>query len=400
MPIYTDIIRQLSANAYQQGIRYDLVPFQAVLSRLGNPEKSLKNIIHLAGTNGKGSTLTFIASALQSCGLLVGTYTSPHFETYTERICLNGEPIFETEFCHYFQQVREADSECTLTEFEILTAMSFLFFKDKKPDYILYETGLGGRLDATNVVTPILSIITKIGLDHQAILGDTLVQIATEKAGIIKPRVPVITLKQSGPVLQVFQQRAAECESTLTIVSSLKQVPTGYRMTAPYQRDNLALAKKALSLLSHSLDFKKVEKGLQNAQIWGRYLIKKNGSQTLVIDAAHNPQGVRALMTGLAKDFPGQKPVFIIGIYKTKDARSMLKRFEKSSSQCYYCDFEPGRSFSLSEVHNWGYTTFKEYPATDIPQLPSEALVVLTGSIYFISLFKEKLEDWGASSGE
>lgn len=392
MTFFPSVVKHLSTRAYQQGIRYDLGPFQAVLQRLGNPHLGLKNCIHIAGTNGKGSTLTFLASALHASGFTVGTYTSPHFISYTERMSFNFKAMSEDDFCRYFKLVCEADPQCSLTEFEILTAMSFLYFKEIKPDYILYETGLGGRLDATNVIQPILSIITQIGLDHQAILGKTCALIAQEKAGIIKPDVPALVLQQSPAVMAVFQKEAGKNNAPLSLVPALKRMPAGYQMSAPYQRSNLALALAALIQLGAMGP--ESEQGLKIAQIWGRYLKIKTGSQTLVIDAAHNPQGVRALLKGLKRDFSGIQPIFVTGIYKTKEAQKMVQLLQGYSPFCYYCDFEPGRSFSLKEIQQWA-PQVKPYTKKKIPAIPHGEVVVLTGSIYFISLFKSVAIDHG-----
>ena len=225
---YKETISYLSKTAFKQGIRYDLGPFLKVLERLHHPQKNLPKAILIAGTNGKGSTLTYLAAGFQFLGIRVGTYTSPHFNDYTERISIQNEPISQPDFVTYFEKVQKADPDHTLTEFEILTAMAFLYFNDQKPDILLIETGLGGRLDATNVISPILTIITKIGLDHQAILGKTLPDIAKEKAGIIKPNVPCITLRQSKPVLEVIQKTAKACESPLRVVSPLRSIPKNY----------------------------------------------------------------------------------------------------------------------------------------------------------------------------
>ena len=192
MGSFSSVVEQLQGFVFRRGISYCLSTFSNLLLRLGNPHLKLPFAIHVAGTNGKGSTAQFIASGLQSCGYSVGVYSSPHLFSYQERLKIDGKMINEFDFCRFFNQVQSVcDDTVQVTEFEILTAMMFLYFCEQKPDYCILEVGLGGLFDATNVVESRVSVITSIALDHQSILGDRLLDIAYQKAGIIKPDVAV-----------------------------------------------------------------------------------------------------------------------------------------------------------------------------------------------------------------
>lgn len=212
----------LSQKVFRRGIKYDLTNMQKALSELRHPEKGLPNPIHVAGTNGKGSTVGMLSKSLMDNGARVGSFTSPHIRSYCERICINQTPISQDRFDQYFNQVMAIDVYDELTEFEVLTLMALLVFKDSQPDYTCIEVGLGGRLDATNIISPILSIITKIGWDHADILGSTLSEIASEKAGIIKPNVPVLTPHtQNRTALKVIKTTATAQNAPLTLCNPI-----------------------------------------------------------------------------------------------------------------------------------------------------------------------------------
>ncbi len=387
---YQTCINHLKTRVINKGINYGLDSFLAFLSELNNPHLHLPPCIHIAGTNGKGSTTTYLASALAENGVSVMTYTSPHVTSYTERFCINLNPIPEETFCSLFNQVITAPLADTQTEFELLTAMAFLLTQQAKPDIIILETGLGGRLDATNVITPIASVITTIGLDHQAILGNTLLDIAAEKAGIIKPSVPVYVSEQAQDILAVFQTKADSLKAPCTIVPPLPFIPTSFNMQGLYQKQNLALAKAVLQSLPF-LDAKKTEKGLEKASIWGRFTVLKRNQQTLIIDAAHNPLGIRELLTSLKQLYPNQTYSFLVGILKTKEAIEMLTTLLSSGNIIYYMDFEGG--WTYAELANAIQSErFKSYSMDKSPCLPEAEPLIITGSIYFLSYIKAKAE--------
>ena len=387
---YSTVIDQLIHRVIKRGIRYDLGYLSDFLTPFGHPEKSLPPIIHVAGTNGKGSTVTYLANALMAVGYTVGTYTSPHISEYTERLCLNFSPIPQDLFCRLYKQVFDAPGSDGLSEFEFLTVMSFLYFSQSKPDFIIYETGLGGRMDATNVVTPILSVITRIGLDHQNILGDTVEQIAMEKAGIIKPGIPVITTDaQEKSVHNVISARAIEMTAPCQFIAPLRHIPATYLMQGMYQKENLAISRAVLRYLSglYDIDLQKAETGFETAVIWGRYLRLDKPGQTIIIDAAHNAPGTQSLIETLDRDFPDTPLTFVIGIIQTKDAEAMLHVLSKRITTLYYCDFEPGFSFPIQKIREYLPDVDCHIYSVGTP-IPKGQIVIITGSIYFISMVK------------
>ena len=393
MTTYNSVIKKLSQYVFRRGINYNLDNIENQLTLLNNPHKNLKNVIHIAGTNGKGSTLTYIANALIEAGYKVGTYTSPHIHSYCERICINLKPIPKTKFCNLFNHISK-HINTQLTEFEILTIMAIQHFNEKKPDFIILETGLGGRLDATNLIPAILSIITKIDLDHQDILGNTIPNIAKEKAGIIKEKTPVITINQNPKALNEIQKEAEKKKAPITIIKPLKTIPKNYQSQGLFQKQNLALAKAVIKILeekklitTNKKTKNKLIIGLKNTIIKGRYTIIKTPNQTTIYDVAHNLAAIKKLVKSLKKDFPNQNPTFILGILKRKNAISVLSYLSKQKINIRLCDFEKGLSFPISDTPKAviNSTTIYNYEPKNIPEIPNEPLVVITGSFYFVS---------------
>jgi dihydrofolate synthase / folylpolyglutamate synthase len=337
-----------------------------------------------------------MASVLKQAGYRVGIYTSPHLNSYTERYAIDGEPISEALFEEFQARIQACEGVERLTEFERLTAMAFFLFREAQLDFVILEVGLGGRLDATNVVTPILSVITTIGLDHQAILGDSIVKIASEKAGIIHPGVPVITLDtQALEVMAVIQERAHALGSPISAVSPLRDIPSHYQMQGDYQRANIALATAALRALPVSLSDEQLHEGLALAMIWGRCttLGTDPGCQVLA-DAAHNVDGVQALIAHLNCQYPTVRPTFIVGFYGPKDGLAML-RLLLTYGDVYYCEFDE-TAWSFAELVGMaGENYLRPFSLDDAGNWPRSPLVVLTGSIYFLGKLKTVLEKKG-----
>ncbi len=385
------IIHELSEKHSQKGINYNLKNFRYALKLLGNPEKKIKNVIHIAGTNGKGSTLTFLASALKNNGYRVGTYTSPHLVSYLERIAINFQLISEENFKKVYFELKNKLGKTLnlLTEFEILTIIAFCYFQKQKPDFVILETGLGGRLDATNVVKPILSIITKIGFDHQAILGNTLMKITQEKAGIMKYQTPIITIKQDKKIIEKLNQIATKKHSELMIVNPVSKIPAGFLLNATYQKENLALAKKSLEIirkLGFKLNKTQSSVGLKSAKINCRYEKICFDNKTIIFDAGHNPLGIKSLLKSLKLEFPYEQITFIVGIIKTKSFFEMLKLISTSYNDIFYCDFEPGFSYSYQEINRLFPKIEPYYLHDPIPDINN--IIVITGSIYFLGSFR------------
>jgi dihydrofolate synthase / folylpolyglutamate synthase len=261
---------------------------------LGCPSKQFASV-QIAGTNGKGSVTTKIARALQANGKRVGLYTSPHIQTYHERIQVNGKTIPEERADSILKKIL-ASTEIRPSYFELLTLLAFCYFAEEKVDFAVLEAGMGGRLDATNIVNPVLSVITSIDLDHVQYLGDTLEGIAFEKAGIIKPGVPALIGPHVKPV-GVFEAVASKVKSPLFQILGT---------FAHYEEENQAIALKALSLLPFPLEKKSIDCGLMAVPPC-RFEIVSTNDPIVILDVAHNPDGLRRTFERLFHTFPGKK---------------------------------------------------------------------------------------------
>ncbi|MFL6448237.1 MAG: bifunctional folylpolyglutamate synthase/dihydrofolate synthase [Bryobacteraceae bacterium] len=317
-------------NEFKVGAKWDLQRMRALLEALGNPEAGGR-FVHVAGTNGKGSTCAMLASILGASGLRTGLYTSPHLEKPTERIQVDGREVSEDEFSAAFNQVHEAAERLAAKEssegypsyFELVTGMAFLVFSEKT-DISVIEVGLGGRLDATNVISPELTVITPVSFDHEAFLGNTLDAIASEKAGILKPGVPLVLARQVPEAEAVITRVAAELAVPVhhtrdLPVSGIKLTPYGcefeadglpvrHSLPGQHQIENAAAAIVASRLLE--VEGPAIQKGLADARWPGRLeLISRNPD--FVLDGAHNPAGARALARYI-REFRADRPVWII----------------------------------------------------------------------------------------
>jgi dihydrofolate synthase/folylpolyglutamate synthase len=312
--------------------------------------------------------------------------------TYAERMTLNGQSISEDDFVNLYRQLHDGGHADQLTEFECLTVMSFVYFVGKQPDVVIYETGLGGRLDATNVVWPTVTVLTRIGLDHQDILGETIEQIASEKAGIIKPGVPVVTTAhQPREAEEVILDTAARRSAPVVWVQALDALPRGGRLSADYQKENAAIAFRAATLLaSHmgaALTDAHVEQGLKNATIWGRFMKGEINGRPVILDGAHNPDGARALVSSLQQEGVGGKSTFLVGILRTKSAEEFLSLLNPVAQTIYYCEFDPLRCYTIADIRALG---FQVLPWSHRQPLPSGDPLVITGSLYFLSQFHDQ----------
>lgn len=296
--------------------------------------------IHVTGTNGKGSVCAMLAEMLKAQGLRVGLFTSPHLESYCERIKINGENISETDFAEMIFRVKDCNVEAT--HFEVLTAAAFEYFKIRAVDIAVIEVGLGGLYDSTNVITPELAIITNVALDHENILGD-LNNIARNKAGIIKPNVPTVT-GATGKPLDIIRAVAEEKNSVLYEVNPLPLesgkgkmerdkgqltpnplplTPYPLSLKGDYQQMNAAIAIKAAEVLG--LSKAAIETGLAHVEWAGRFEVIETAAGVVVIDGAHNPHGAKALRDSLDKNFPTGKRIWLFGALKDKNFAEMIK---------------------------------------------------------------------------
>ena len=304
------------------GSKPGLGRIKELLSLLGNPQKELK-CVHVAGTNGKGSTSTMIASGLQKSGLKVGLYISPYIIEFRERIQIDNTYINKRSLSRLVDRVKTVAEKMAdhPTEFEFITAVMFLYFKEQKVDVAVIEVGLGGRFDATNVITPILSVITKISLDHTAVLGNTYKKIAFEKSGIIKNGVPVVIApNQEVEALMEIERVAKENNAPVTVAKRNKNFKLS--LCGDYQQENAATAYNALKILG--VKQKDILSGLENAFIPARM---EKIAKGVYIDGAHNPDGAIALSKQIKKG-----SVLIVGMMADKDTDFVLKTLSQNAS--------------------------------------------------------------------
>ena len=315
------------------GAKFGLENTFQLAALAGNPQEKLR-FIHVAGTNGKGSTCAMLESIYRAAGLRVGLFTSPHLVSFRERIQVNRQLISEVEVTRLAEELRALQGiagetpamgrrDACPTFFEFVTVMALKFFADQKCDLVIWETGLGGRLDATNIVTPLASVITNIALDHQQWLGDTLAAIAAEKAGIIKPGVPVLTTTDAPEALQVIEQMACEKAAPLSRLQPhhASRITHHASLLGDHQKVNAALALATVARLQSQIPVGEgtIRAGLASVNWPGRLqLIQKPDGQAMLLDGAHNAAGAAALRAALEKDFAGVRPVIIFGALADK----------------------------------------------------------------------------------
>jgi len=311
-------------NLEGRGIKLGLERIRKFLCFVGNPETRFKSI-HVAGTNGKGSTAAFVERILREAGYKTGLYTSPHLVSFNERIQVNGEKISDELLVKLVGEAKQEMEDCgiSLTYFEFITAMAFKHFALSKVDFAVVEVGMGGRLDATNVLLPLVSVITNVEREHEAHLGDTQEEIAAEKAGVIKKHVPVVTAEWKKHVLDVFKEKAVEKESQLLVVKD----PYAGKLIVlgSFQRWNAALAVASVKELQKQgieLDETAIVKGLAKAEWPGRFQIVQT-NPTLVLDCAHNPACCKVLATAFNEMFPGKKALLVFGTSSDKKVGKM-----------------------------------------------------------------------------
>ena len=293
-----------------------------LLKKLDNPEKCLK-VVHFAGTNGKGSTVAFVESILKKAGYRVGKYTSPAVFEYREIIQFEGEYISEEEYARNMSLVMEDEGMGHPTAFEMETALAFLYLSKKDTDIMLLETGMGGLTDATNIMESVLcSVLTTIGLDHMAFLGETLADITRIKAGIIKRNCPVVTYEQSDEIMEVIKSVCEKKNSEL-YVAEIKDYETA--VAGNYQKINSSIAVKVAQVLRNYGFFitdNDIINGIGEMQIFGRYERICN-NPLIIIDGAHNPCAAVQLRNTIDRDFSDNRLIFIMGAYADKDYSSV-----------------------------------------------------------------------------
>ena len=388
----------VGGDAYKPGLETTF----RLMAEVGNPQEQLR-AVHVAGTNGKGSTCHLIAASLQAAGYKVGLYTSPHLVSLTERIRVNGVPIPEEEVAAFVTKHQAFLDEVQASFFETMTAMAFAYFVQKQVDIAVIETGLGGRLDSTNVLTPILSVITNIGLDHTEYLGKTLTQIAKEKAGIIKPHVPVIIGESHPQTMNVFLSKAQECESEIVFADQCEYLRrTRIRFASEcelkglYQEHNMQTAFVSLRALNNSpftIHNSHIAEGFAHVcaltGLRGRWDTLCNKPLT-ICDTGHNSHGIQYVARQL-KTLTNPHVWIVFGMVNDKDT-DMVMRLLPKEERYHYIFTRPDtqRARSAEEMLAiWGREGVAiESPAEAITyaqqQASEEDAIFIGGSNYLV----------------
>lgn len=422
------MIQKLQLESLEKlGWRFGLETIRALLSELGNPESSLR-VIHVAGSNGKGSTCAFMASFLQHCGYKTGLYTSPHLCDIRERFRVNGTWISKNDFSRHSHRVLEACRRVQKkighlpTHFEALTAMAFCWFKEKKVDWTVLEVGLGGRLDATNVIhSPAVSLIAPIGLEHQNILGKTIEKIAWEKAGILKEGCLAATLQHHPSAAQVIDRTAREKGSLLWMEGrdfNYRKMPDGFYWEGPglnrhfkmarfpeYQTMNASLAVAGIQCLRtygvHGSD-QTVQESFWGTR-WPGRLEEISRKPLIVLDGAHNPEAARALFNTLKTRYPRRRWIVLNGFLADKDHWAFAKILRPLTVLSIVTEPQSERAESAAKV-------LKAWERQGVPALlvkdgaralnlalskldrhqPAEGLLI-TGSLYLVGACRKQM---------
>ena len=380
----------------------DLTNTYALLSKLGNPHQKFKSI-HIAGTNGKGTTAHGIAAILQTAGYNTGLYTSPHLKSFTERVKVNGAEVSESFVIEFVAKIRDYIEEINPSFFEITVAMAFEYFAKEKVDIAVVETGLGGRLDSTNVITPEVSAITNIGYDHMDILGETFGQIAREKAGIIKKGVPVVIGEYHQETFPVFIAKAQEqgarlvLDQTFTSEDSMEGIP--YHKAK--NRDTVFALSKVLQGLGWNIQDEDVTKGYTNSEkitgFKGRFHTISN-HPLIVADIAHNESGLSALFNYINHSTDNEGEMHIVfGAVRDKNLAPILNILP-ANARFYWTQSSVPRSLSAENLNDtardfglkgFSYSDVNEALENAKKNALTEDIIVVTGSTFVVSELNE-----------
>lgn len=404
-------------SLHQFGVKLGLDNIKNLLDYIGNPEKQLK-AFHIAGSNGKGSTASFMASILMESGYKTGLYTSPHFVEFNERIRINGTTISNDYIVEFVDQLWEFIEENSITFFEVTTAMAFKYFTDNKVDYAVIETGLGGRLDATNVFDPLASVITTISLEHTNILGESILNVAEEKAGIFKEGAKILTGYLQASVIELYKKKAASGNNEIYLLEdysypqddhiTIKLIERRLNLyktplRGEYQLANCALAVLTLDRSIEDLNDSNLMRGIDNVVnncgVQGRYEIF-SPHPTVIFDSAHNVEGIDAFLSEFSKDREDySKTTLIIGAMRDKNINEIFKKLAGYFDTIYVTSIDYERAFTSDELMilvskmniDANPIEVPEQFIFDFIQSPSDECLVVLGSIYLLGDIKHKL---------
>ncbi|MDP4094639.1 MAG: folylpolyglutamate synthase/dihydrofolate synthase family protein [Bacillota bacterium] len=410
-------------GTYKFGIKLGLKNIGRLLELMGNPHKRMR-YVHVAGTNGKGSTVAFISSILMAAGYKTGIYTSPFIQRYNERMKINECEISDGDLSRITSFVKEkadimvSEGSNHPTEFEIGTAIAFQYFCENRCDIVVLEVGMGGRFDSTNIIdTPLVSVITTISYDHMEWLGDTLPEIAGEKAGIIKPRGKVVLYPQPEEVKAVFEMVCREKEADLykvdfcsiqlksfnlhgQIFDFEKYKTLEIKLLGDHQVKNACVAVKTAELLNNNgldIDETSVREGLSSAR-WPGRMEKVHDNPVFIIDGAHNAEGAGILAGNLKKYFPDKKIKFIVGVLRDKDYKSLIEAINPIASAFFPVTPNNSRALPAKDLVNFINSYCKSVYLSDtivdainnsIISASPDDIICACGSLYFIGEVRE-----------
>jgi len=384
---YDDALKYLdSLNVF--GIKPGLERITLLTDRLGKPQNFFKTV-HVTGTNGKGSTCAMLAEILQAAGYKVGLFTSPHLVTYCERFKVNGKNISETEFAEIVELIKFLAVQAT--QFEVLTAMAFAWFAKENVDIAVIEVGLGGTFDSTNIITPKVSVITNVALEHENILGD-LASIAQNKAGIIKRNIPCVT-GATGKPLEIIRSVAEKNNSPLFEVTQPAQVEINLR--GEFQKFNAAIAIKTAEVLGIAEE--KIFAGLKKVSWAGRFEVIETDCGKVIIDGAHNPHGATALRQSLDKIFPTERRCFLFGALADKNIDAMIEILFRADDFVIVTEPNSARAENVEKIcgklKSRGVDCIDAKNISDaVSKLKTfDGLKIATGSLYLIGEVREDL---------
>ena len=381
-----------------------------ILAKLDNPHQKIKTI-HIAGTNGKGSTVAYIREGLMEAGYKVATFTSPYITCFGERIAINNTPISEADLVKYANRLKSSlpSVTCEYTSFDIITLISFLYFESATVDIVIYEAGIGGRLDSTNVISPLACAITNVGSDHAETLGATQLERAMEKLGIVKEKTPLFTTVEDAELLATFEKVCAEKDAFLhqplknAEIKFMSQYGVCFdcreykniviRMSGVHQFKNAVLAITILEYLKFSNNFAKIHypPKIANATWQGRFE-RIQEEPAVILDGAHNLEGIDALIATLEEVFPDQKKKFIFSAVATKNAQEMIELLSAASEDITFTKGTNPDSIApeiLAQynggVFNSVHNNFEKAIELELEKLKTDEVLTICGSLYFIS---------------
>ena len=367
------------------GIKLGLENTRRLLAACGQPQEKLR-FLHVAGTNGKGSACAMMDSILRAAGYRTALYTSPHLVDFRERLRVDGQMIPESSVAEGLTLLRDASEgwEQAPTFFELATVLAAWWFAREEAEFVVWETGMGGRLDATNAVTPLVSVIMPVGLDHQAWLGETIALIAAEKAGIIKPGVPVVSAPQAGEVRAVLEAKAVEVGAQVGFVSAPWEAgPVG--LAGAHQRWNAAVAIAALRAAGVEVGEEAIRSGLATVKWPGRF---QRAGAALVVDGAHNPSATAVLVATWREVFGNVKARLVFGVLSDKDASALLHVLRAIADEVWLVPVAGARGASVDELRPAaeaaGFTAVHTSTIEEVlaGERSERAPVLVTGSLF------------------